>query len=452
MNNSDFKKKDFRGYKQAIVPKIDEGLVRTNSNTPCGEYIRRYWHPISLTSDVSETPKELRILGEDLVIFKTTKGNIGLVHKACPHRRASMVYGKTEERGIRCCYHGWLFSPDGKILETPGEDPNSKSAARLRETFKLGAYPVIEFNGLVFSYLGPMSKIPDFPHYDAFEISGNTTSPYRIDYNCNWIQVLDAIMDPVHTSFLHGQSSGVQFSEGFAEVGEIDFYERGIQYLGCNTRRINDNVWIRVNELILPNFTQAGAAFAADGTKSRYFGRSSFTRWVVPVDDYHCVALAWANFGERGDPIEYNNQEGFEKIEAGEIVNRTLEEKQKNPGDAEAVEGMGSISSHKGEHLMPTDKGVMIYRRRIKNLIKSLEEGQEPPQPQKIKGEAIRTNGQDTVLRAPKRNKNDREFVKLICSSVIEMQFDSEDMPLKERDDSIIKNLQEMEERGNFER
>ena len=452
MVNRDFKDQDFRGYKQSTVPKIDEGLARTDYKTPCGEYLRRYWHPVALTSEISEIPKEIRILGEDLVIFKTTKGNIGLVHKACPHRRASMVYGKTEDKGIRCCYHGWLFSPNGEILETPGEDPDSKPAAKIRETFKLGAYPVIEFNGLVFSYLGPMDKIPEFPHYDAFEIPGNTSSPDRIDYNCNWIQVLDAIMDPVHTSFLHGQSSGIQFSEGFAEVGEIEFYERGIQYLGCNTRRIDDNVWIRVNELILPNFTQAGAAFAADGTKSRYFGRSSFTRWVVPVDDYHCVALAWANFGERGDPIEYNNQEGFERIEAGEIVNRTLEEKQKSPGDAEAVEGMGSISTHKGEHLMPTDQGVMIYRRRIRKLSKDLEEGKEPPQPQKKKGEIVRTNGQDTVLRAPKRNKNDKEFVKSICSSVMKMQFDLEDMPLKERDNSIMNNLYKMEERGNFER
>ena len=452
MVNKDFKDHDFRGYNQTIVSKIDEGLARTNSKTSCGEFLRRYWHPVALTSEVSEIPKEIRILGEDLVIFTTTKGNIGLVHKACPHRRASMVYGKTESKGIRCCYHGWLFSVNGEILETPGENPDSKSAAKIKETFKLGAYPVLEFNGLVFSYLGPMNKIPEFPHYDSFEIPGNTSSPYRIDYNCNWIQVLDAIMDPVHTSFLHGQSSGIQFSEGFAEVGEIEFYERGIQYLGCNTRRIDDNVWIRVNELILPNFTQAGAAFSADGTKSRYFGRSSFTRWVVPVDDHHCVALAWANFGERGDPIEYNNQEGFEKIEAGEIVNRTIEEKQKSPGDAEAVEGMGKISSHKGEHLMPTDQGVMIYRRKIRKLSKDLEHGKEPPQPQKIKGEVVRTNGQDTVLKMPKRNKDDKEFVKLICSSVMKMQFDLENMPLKERDINIMKNLYEMEERGNFER
>ena len=452
MNNNILKQKDFRGYKQAIIPGVDKILACTDSKTLCGEYLRCYWHPVALTSEVSEIPREIRILGEDLVIFKTKKGNIGLVHKACPHRRASMAYGKTENEGIRCCYHGWLFSPNGEILETPGEDPESKQAKKLRETFKLGAYPVIEFNGLVFSYLGPMDKIPEFPHYDSFKIPGNISSPYRINYNCNWIQVLDAIMDPLHTSFLHGQSSGIQFSEGFAEVGEIDFYERGVQYLGCNTRRINENVWIRVNELILPNFTQAGAAFAADGTKSKYFGRSSFTRWVVPIDDHHCVALAWANFGERGDPIEYNNQEGFERIEAGEIANRTNEEKQKSPGDAEAVEGMGSISTHKGEHLMPTDKGVMIYRRRIRKLIKDLEKGKQPPQPQKIKGQVIRTNGQDTVLKAPKKNNNDKEFVKSICLSVMNMQFDLEDMPLKERDNNIIKNLQKMEKEGNFDR
>ena len=424
MINNNFKQEDFRGYKQSAVPEIDKELAQTNSKTPCGEYLRRYWHPVALTSEVSKTPKEIRILGEDLVIFKTTKGNIGLVHKACPHRRASMAYGKTEDEGIRCCYHGWLFSTNGEILETPGEDIDSKQAKRLRETFKLGAYPVIEFNGLVFSYLGPMEKIPEFPLYDSFEIPGNIFNPYRIDYNCNWIQVLDAIMDPLHTSFLHGQSSGIQFSEGFAEVGEIDFFERGIQYLGCNTRRINDNVWVRVNELILPNFTQAGAAFAADGTKSKYFGRSSFTRWVVPVDDHHCVALAWANFGDRGDPIEYNNQEGYERIEAGEISNRTQEEKQKNPGDAEAVEGMGSISSHKGEHLMPTDKGVMIYRRRIRKLSKDLEEGKDPPQPQKAKGQVVRTNGQDTILKAPKKNNNDKEYLDNIISiSAIKLLF-----------------------------
>ena len=112
---------------------------------------------------------------------------------------------------------------------------------------------------------------------------------------------------------------------------------------------------------------------------------------------------------------------------------------------------MGPISSHKGEHLMPTDKGVMIYRRRIRKLIKELEQGQDPPQPQKVKGQVIRTNGQDTILKAPKKNNNDKEYVKLICSLVMSMQFDLEDLPLKERDNSIMKNLKEMEERGSFD-
>ena len=442
--------KDFRGYKQTSLPGIDENLSHVGPGTPCGEYLRRYWHPVALTSEVSEVPKEIRILGEDLVIFKTAENKIGLVHKNCPHRRASLVYGKIEKNGIRCCYHGWLFSLDGEILETPGEDIDSKSAAKLRKTFKLGAYPVKEFNGLVFSYMGPMKKIPEFPHYDAFDVPGITRRPYRINYKCNWIQVLDAIMDPVHTSFLHGQSSGIQFSKGFAEIGEIEFFERGVQYLGCNTRRVDDNVWVRVNELILPNFTQAGAAFAADGTKIRYFGRSSFTRWVVPVDDYNSVALAWGNFGERGDPIEYNTKEGCERIEGGETMDRTFEEKQKKPGDAEAVEGMGAISAHKGEHLMQTDHGIMIYRRRIRKLVKSLQEGKEPPQPQKKKGEIIKTNGQDTVLRAPKRNIDDRKFIKSIGSAVMKMQFDLENMPLKDRDSQIINKLSEMEKRGTF--
>ncbi|MAJ22707.1 MAG: iron-sulfur protein [Candidatus Pelagibacter sp.] len=450
MNFDKKKIKEYRGYNKVLKPKSDNLISQTNFGTPCGEYLRRYWHPVSLTSDVSETPKEIRILGEDLVIFKTKKNDIGLVHKHCPHRRASLVYGKTEDKGIRCCYHGWLFSTDGEILETPGENPDSKPAAKLRKTFKLGAYPVIEFNGLIFAYMGPIEKVPEFPNYDSFQIPGNTTRPYRIEYNCNWIQVLDAIMDPVHTSFLHGQSSGIQFSKGFAEVGEIEFFERGVQYLGCNTRRINDHVWVRVNELILPNFTQAGSAFAADGTKTRYFGRSSFTRWVVPIDDTHCVALAWGNFGERGDPIEYNNKEGCEKIEAGEIINRTQEEKQKSPGDAEAVEGMSSISAHKEEHLMPTDQGIMIYRRRIRKLIKNLETGSEPPQPQQKKGEVIKTNGQDTVLRVPKRNIDDRKFIKSIGSAVMKVQFDLENIPLKERDNNIIHKLSEMEKTGAF--
>ena len=439
----------YRGYAQVVKPGYDQLLTHTDYGTPAGEYLRRYWHPVALLKDVSHTPLEIRVLGEDLVIFKTTENKIGLIHKFCTHRRASLVFGKTESKGIRCCYHGWLFSPDGEILETPGEDPDSKQAKFVREKFRLGAYPIKEFNGIIFAFMGPPEKVPEFPHYDAYETSYDKRSPYKINYKCNWIQVLDAIMDPVHTSFLHGQSSGIQFSKGFAEVGEIEFYERDTQYLGANIRRVDDNVWIRINELILPNFTQAGSAFAADGTKTKYFGRSSFTRWVVPIDDHNCMAIAWANFGERGDPIEYDNKEGYERIEAGETVDRTFEEKQKSPGDAEAVEGMGSISLHKGEHLMPTDHGIMTYRKNIRKSIKALQEGVEPKQFKNSK-DTIKTYGQDTVLRVPKRNIDDRKFIKSIGAAVMKLQFESEKMPNKDRDLFIIKELSNMEKNGAF--
>jgi len=438
--------KNYRGYLQSEESKIDNVLAHIGPGSSCGEFFRRYWHPVSLSSEVGKNPIPLKILGEELVLFRATNGELGLVHKHCPHRNASLVFGKCENKGIRCCYHGWLFAPDGEILETPGEEENSESSRNIRERLRLGAYPVIEFNGLIFSYMGPPNEMPEFPIYDSFSIPGITTRPYQIDYNCNWLQILDAIMDPIHTSFLHSTISGAQFSKGLGEIGELEVYERGIQFLGSNTRRVNDYVWVRVNELILPNFTQAGAAFAADGTKTKLFGRSSFTRWVVPIDDTHSMSLAWGNFGERGDPIEYNTKEGCELIEQGELVDRPWKEKQSHPSDAEAVEGMGEISKHKGEHLMPTDKGIMLYRRKIRKLIKDLENGEKIPQPQQIPGEAVRTNGQDTVLKIPQKETNDRKYIRSIGSEVMKMQFEAEKMPLDKRDNYIMDKLNIMEQ------
>lgn len=453
MSNEPIEASAYSGYAQAMSPPdYDHELAEVGPGTPCGEFFRRYWHPVSLTSELGELPKPVRILGEDLVLFRTNgnSGRIGLVHRNCPHRRASLVFGKCEDRGIRCCYHGWLFAPDGEILETPGEDVDAGPAIDVRARTRLGAYPVVELNGLVFAYLGPPDQIPEFPYFDAYSVPGVKMSPYRVDYDCNWLQVLDAIMDPIHTSFLHSQNAGAQFSEGLAEIGELEIFERGgLQFLGSNTRRVDDFVWVRVNELILPNFTQAGAAFQADGTRSHFFGRSSFTRWVVPIDDEKSVSLAWANFGERGDPPEYDHQDGYELIEQGEVVDRSWEERQRRPADAEAVEGMGPISAHMGENLMPTDRGVALYRRRVRRLIRELAEGKSVPQPQQVPGDAVRTYGQDTVMRLPSRaDVDDRKFLKAVGRAVMTLQFDAELKPLDERDSHIIQELAAMEERG----
>lgn len=442
---------NFWGYQQAHPAEIDEEIARVGPGTPGGEYLRCFWHPVFMTDALGELPKAIKILDEELVLFRYGGGDkIGLVHKFCPHRRASLEYGKCEDRGIRCCYHGWLFAPDGEILETPAESTDEGPAKQVRARTRLGAYPVIEYNGLIFTYMGPPERMPKFPIYDAFETEGITTRPYEIPYACNWVQVLDAIMDPVHTTFLHSQNSHPQFSDGMLESGVLKFYERNENhFLGSSTRRVGNNAWVRLNELILPNFTQAGAAYAADGTQPRYFGRSAFTRWVVPVDDEHCFAYAWGNFGERGDPHQYNTKEGCEMIEQGEIIDRPAEERQRRPADSEAVEGMGAISTHMGENLMPTDRGISLYRRRIRRQIRELADGKLPPQPVVPEGASVRTYGQDTILNLPpKEGEDDQAYLMEIGATVMDLQFEYENHSNEQRDSSIIERLKELEANG----
>ncbi len=189
----------YQGYQQPHRGSSDELLVRTSRGTACGEYLRRYWQPVAFTSEVEDVPRLIHIMGEDLVLFRDKSGRYGLVHRQCPHRRASMEFGMCDERGIRCCYHGWLFDIDGSVLEVPGQPEGS----------------------------------------------------------------IDILLDPIHTTFLHSRMSRPQFSEGMAELGEMEFYQREMGFLGSNTRRVGDNIWVRINELVLPNYTQAGAAFSA---------------------------------------------------------------------------------------------------------------------------------------------------------------------------------------------
>ncbi len=427
------------GYHQSFAGNHDHELAETGAGTVMGELMRRYWHPVAITSELKDRPKRVRVMGEELVLFRDRSDRIGLVHKNCPHRRASLEFGRCETRGIRCCYHGWLFDVDGSILEIPGQPDHSDGAASIRQSRRLGAYPVTEFRGLIFAYLGPPQEKPRFPHYDVYDLPDMIMTPYSAVFNCNWIQVLDAIVDPVHTAFLHQK----QFTEGFGVVGEYQFYERDrIRFLGTATRRVNENAWVRVNELILPNFTQSGAAFATDGTELKRFGRSAFTRWVVPVDDERCIAYAWANFGPRGDPPEFNNREGIERIEQGEVMERTYQEKQISPGDVEAVEGMGAISEHSREHLVAADRGVILYRRRLRRLARDLAKGQPPPQPADLQPGPVATYGSDTVVHAPaSESSDDGEYMRRINDQVMEAIFQGDQYSGPARDDFIIAEL-----------
>jgi nitrite reductase/ring-hydroxylating ferredoxin subunit len=443
VQNQKLAAKAYRGYVEPHRGDSDELLVRTSRGTACGEYLRRYWQPVALASEIEDVPRLIHVMGEELVIFKDKSNRYGLVHKQCPHRRASMEFAMCEAGGIRCCYHGWLFDVDGTILEIPGQ-PEGVSEL-IKSKTSLGAYPVKEYKGLIFAYLGPIDDIPEFPIYDTLEIPNQTYVPYRADYQCNWLQVLDAILDPIHTSFLHSRMSRPQFSEGMGELGELAFYERQMGFLGSSTRRVGDNIWVRINELVLPNYTQAGAAFSADGTKSIYYGRTAFSRWVVPIDDERTTAFAWAIFGDRADPEEYNTPEGPELIEQGEVMDRSYDQRQRFPGDAEAVEGMGRIADQKREHLAPSDKGIILYRKKLRKLCRDLEKGIEPEHTSDYWSNPVPTYGGDTVLNVPRDPENDSELLRKIDKSVMQIQFDAENIVASERDVQIIEAIKQLE-------
>jgi phenylpropionate dioxygenase-like ring-hydroxylating dioxygenase large terminal subunit len=200
----------FGAYLHRHVPKEDEELTHIGGGTPCGEYFRRYWQPICFADDLQDLPLRVKILGEDLVVFRDFRGQVGLLELHCPHRGTSLEYGLISERGIRCCYHGWLFDVDGTILETPGEPLESTLKDRLCH----GAYPTHEYNGIVFAYMGPPDLRPPFPIYDSFVRPGYRLIPGRkYAYPCNWLQILENAMDPVHTAFLHTIVSGSQFTD-----------------------------------------------------------------------------------------------------------------------------------------------------------------------------------------------------------------------------------------------
>ena len=440
----------FGGYYQSALPEIEPELTRAGPGTPLGEYLRRFWQPVGLARDLRDLPKAVRVMGEDLVLFRDGSGSYGLLHRQCCHRQASLEYGRVCEHGIQCRYHGWRFDVDGTILAMPAEPDDSPAKQALPKALRQGAYPTHEFKGLIFAYLGPPEAKPAFPVFDSFEIAGMTMTPYAMTWPCNWLQVLDAIVDPAHTAVLHSPSDEPQFSEGFGEFGELTFCESESGVYGANTRRVEGNIWVRINELILPNFTQAGAAFTCDGTRTRYFGRSAFTRWVVPADDTSTHIIAWANFGELGDPPEFNTPEGIERIERGEVVERTYEERQRRPGDYEATTGMGPITRHRKEHLTAIDEGVVAMRRRLRKAVRALGDGEAPRRP----GEgpegpwrgAIPTWGGDTVLAIPAgRAGDDRALLRKVADAVIAIHRAGDGVAPEERFAFMAERLQALE-------
>jgi nitrite reductase/ring-hydroxylating ferredoxin subunit len=280
-SSADPRLKPFSGYHNRRKPFAPSALAETGAGTPGGDYLRRYWHPIMLQSELKDLPVAIRILGEDLVIFRDRSGRIGLLHKQCLHRGASLEFGIIQEKGIACCYHGWHFDVDGTVLSTPAEPETS----HIRENFCQGAYPVHEAYGLIFAYMGPAEAKPPFPELDTFSHpAGNRFLPVKMRLPCNWLQIVENACDPIHNAYLHAIVSGYQFSPAFAVPPALDFIETPLGFLSMATRRIKgngrvkDKVFIRASDIILPNLAQfASGQNPADADCFNI--ACSFTRW-----------------------------------------------------------------------------------------------------------------------------------------------------------------------------
>lgn len=430
----------FAGYFLSDVPAEDPELTHVGPETPCGEYLRNFWHPIALSSNLTDLPHAARILGEDLVVFRDKSGRVGALHKHCSHRGTSLEYGILSERGIRCCYHGWLFDIDGRILETPGEPPDSK----LKDSLFHGAYPAIEYNGLVFAYMGPPEEKPEFPILDTFEWPrGNMLVPYSIHHPCNWLQVAENFMDPVHAVFLHTNLTNVQFTEAWGNMPTVAFGELddGMYYITC--RRVGDMIWVRSNHFLAPNLGQV-AALWEDADQEKYFGRASITRWTMPIDDTHCYIFGFRHFNDNIDPKGLGKPKecGDDTVDFfGQTGGRPYEEKQRTPGDYEAQISQRDIAIHALEHRGGSDEGVLRMRRILRNAALSEARVHQPADKVRNSG-VVHTYTHDTILRIPERTDvDDHAMMQALGRKVIEAIFAGDAYEGDERQAEIERGL-----------
>ncbi|HTV89015.1 MAG TPA: aromatic ring-hydroxylating dioxygenase subunit alpha [Stellaceae bacterium] len=363
----------FGGYYHRGVPQEDSELTHVGPDTPCGEYLRRFWQPVCFADELGDLPLRVKILGEELVVFRDRSGEIGLLELHCPHRGTSLEFGLVGAKGIRCCYHGWLFDCDGAILETPGEPADST----LKDKLFHGAYPVHEAHGLVFGYLGPPERQPPFPTYDSLIRPGFRVVPGRkYFYPCNWLQIQENTMDPAHTAFLHTIVSGAVFTEEFGVLPELDFVETPIGMIYVATRRVGDNVWARMVEAVLPNLQQVAPIWET-GRRERTFSGPMMSRWLVPMDDTSTMFIELRHLGDGDTEIpEWWLDRG--QMLPGQLAMDTYEESQRHPGDYEAQVSQRPIALHGLEHLSATDRGISMFRNQLRRGIRAVRNGDEP--------------------------------------------------------------------------
>jgi len=352
----------------------NEWLARVGPGTPAGQLLRRYWHVVGAASELSdEKPKKrVKVLGEDLVLFRDRKGTYGLVGEHCSHRGASLYYGFVEEDGIRCAYHGWKYDLCGKCLEQPFESPETGFKAKISHP----AYPVAKLSGLLFAYMGPPEKKPLLPKWDVLVRQDGVK---KVDIcevlRCNWLQAMENSVDPTHTYYLHshtlklkGNPDHVPFH--YQQLSKIEF-ELVVEptWAGIQKQRVfaGDDVPVEApHPLIFPNilFVPVRMGYAM--------------HFRTPIDDFNTQVLQF-RFTPTKDgsvapepedvPVEFVGT----KNEAGEFHLDNFASQ-----DHMAWETQGPIADRAREHLGESDRGIIMFRKLLRDQIHAVQTGDDP--------------------------------------------------------------------------
>ena len=352
-------------------------LTEVGRGTPMGELMRRYWQPIGAAVDLeSKWTKRVRLLGEDLVIFKDRQGRLGLIAEQCPHRRASFAHGIPTENGIRCPYHGWEYNAQGKCIH----QPNEQDKCAFRDKVSTDAYPVQEMGGMLFAYMGPQPQ-PLLPRWDGFVAQGTIRIMGCTILPINWLQIMENSLDPVHTEWLHGhhyeflkEQEGIKVAISTRHL-KIDFKE--FEY-GMTKHRLleghseDGDDWKVGHPIVFPNMLAVGNG----DEKSRYY---SF-HMRVPVDDTHTMHL-WFNAYVPPQGVEVPKHL-LDKVHTYEVP--FIDDKGEfivdnvDGQDMMAWISQGAIADRSLENLGATDKGIVMYRRMLKREMQKVQAGIDP--------------------------------------------------------------------------
>jgi 5,5'-dehydrodivanillate O-demethylase oxygenase subunit len=343
-----------------MTPEENEMLTRVGPGTPGGEMLRRYWWPVWFEEKIENKPIMIKLLGETFVLFRDGKGKIGMLDHICAHRRASLEFGRVEERGIRCCYHGWLYGADGQCVEMPAEPPGS----RLYEEVKQRAAQIQVAAGLVFAYIGP-APVPVLPRYDLLALDDCDRTIWASDDHCNWAQRAENGMDPYHSMALHASV----YPSIALKRPEIEYtptwygFRTASQYPGGARNIVHD---------IFPSSTRRHNARAGSIP-------SDFFHIRVPTDDVTTTTFfVESRFKPQGPykrecrGLQHNTPGVYKRVEDGWWDLASEDQ------DRAAQESQGPIHDRTKEILGTSDRGVVMWRKVAFDSIAAVKTGRDP--------------------------------------------------------------------------